>query len=428
MLEKNKFSNACLAIIATTLTISTSFSSDSLKAQTSPKTYYVDQSIGSDFNSGTSQTSPFKTIGKATRLVASGDTVFVKNGTYKENVTIKRSGTASRWISFRAYSGHQPYVIGTQDGSISVQGSYIRVVGFKVTSLYEGSAINVGRRNHHVEILRNVVHDAGCGGISAQETDYLRIEKNISYRNAHRSGYMCSGISIYQAVAYDNAPGFHNIIRGNISYENENKVTWYWNGKHFVTDGNGIIIDDFRQTQGNTGRPRYTPATLIENNIVFNNGGRGINIYQSDNVVVRNNTSFKNLRSTNLDGHLNGELTTFFSSNIRFYNNIAYASDPSKKTFVDDYSSNNKWENNLSYNGFPLLNDGHSDVVLHSSNRIGVDPLFINGSIDPTKFNFRLRPGSPAIDSGTGKSAAPHDFDGKKRPINGLYDIGAFEY
>ncbi|WP_414755192.1 choice-of-anchor Q domain-containing protein [Anabaena sp. CCY 9910] len=425
-MTKNPVRNICFVVV-TALTFTAVSSGEIGKAQISGKTYYVDQGTGSDYNSGTTQTSAFKTINKANQIVAAGDTVYVKNGTYQENITVKKSGTPDQWISLQAYPGQTPKVRGTQDGSISVEGSYVKVIGFDVTSSGEGSAINVGRGNHHVHIIRNIVHDSGCGGISAQETDYLTIEENISYRNAFRSGYMCSGISIYQAKAFDDAPGFHNIIRGNISYANENKVTLSWGGRSFVTDGNGIIIDDFRQTQSQRPRPRYTPWTLIENNIVFNNGGRGIHVYESDNVVVRNNTAFKNLRSGNLDGHLNGELTTYFSSNVHFHNNIAYSSSPNKKTFVDDYSSNNRWDNNLSYIGSTLVNDGHSDVKLGANNRINVNPLFINASTDPKLANFRLNLGSPAIDSGTTQSAASVDFDKNARPFGVGPDMGAFE-
>jgi hypothetical protein len=39
-----------------------------------------------------------------------------------------------------------------------------------------------------------------------------------------------------------------------------------------------------RQQQGGT-ITAYTGSTLIENNVCFNNGGRGIHIFRADNVV-----------------------------------------------------------------------------------------------------------------------------------------------
>jgi hypothetical protein len=43
-------------------------------------------------------------------------------------------------------------------------------------------------------------------------------------------------------------------------------------------------------------------------------------------------------------------------------------------------------------------------------------------------YNFRLKPGSPAIDRGYERFAAKVDRDGAVRPVNKKFDIGAFEY
>jgi parallel beta-helix repeat protein len=386
--------------------------------------YYVDASKGNDTNNGRSEKLAFKTITKANEQINAGDIVYVKNGIYSENITIKQSGIANSPISFQAFPGHKPFIKGTQDGTFKIEGNYIKIMGFEITSIADGSGIHVGSGNHHTQIFKNEIHDSGCGGVSGQETDYLHVESNIIYRNSFRSPFLCSGISIYQAVLFDSKPGFHNIIRGNTSFANENKRA---KEDGTVTDGNGIIIDDFRHTQGQKKLPKYTAATLVENNIVFDNGGRGIHIFQSDNVVVRNNTTFKNLKSSNLHGTTNGELSAFFSSNIRFYNNIAYAANSSKKTLVNDYSSDNSWDYNLSYNGTIFFGSGKSSGTLGKHNVINVSPLFINPSIAVGQANFRLQAKSPAINAGTSTNAAPTDFTGKPRPAGSKHDIGAYE-
>jgi parallel beta-helix repeat protein len=386
--------------------------------------YYVDTAKGNDANNGRSEKLAFKTINKANGQIIAGDTIYIKNGVYLENITIKQSGTANSQISFQAFPGHKPFIKGTQDGTFKIEGNYIKIMGFEITSTVDGSGIHVGSGNHHTQIFKNEIHDSGCGGVSGQETDYLHIEGNIIYRNSFRSPFLCSGISIYQAVPFDTKPGFHNIIRGNTSYANENKIA---KEDGTVTDGNGIIIDDFRHTQGQKKLPKYTAATLVENNIVFDNGGRGIHIFQSDNVVVRNNTAFKNLKSSNLHGTTNGELSAFFSSNIWFYNNIAYAANSSKKTLVNDYSSDNIWDYNLSYNGTIFFGSGKSSGTLGKHNLINVSPLFINPSIAANKANFRLQANSPAIKAGTSDNAAPIDFTRKTRPAGVKHDIGAYD-
>jgi parallel beta-helix repeat protein len=378
------------------------------------KTYYVDGIKGLDRNLGTSEKSPFKTIDRANKLVAAGDTVLVKNGTYNENLTIVASGTAKSWITFKAFPGHQPFVKGSS-GAFNVVSSYVKIIGFEIVSVAE-NGIAIGGGNHHVQILNNKVHDCGCNGIGGIKTDYLTIENNIVYRNTFTAPWMCSGISIYQAQDSDRQPGFHNIVRGNISYSNENRKV---NKDGKVTDGNGIIIDDLKHTQGNVKTPKYLSTTLVENNIVFDNGGRGINIFESERVTVRNNTSFKNSKSKTLYEGSDGEISSLNSDNNSFYNNIAYGSDRSKRTLVDSKSTGNKWDYNLSYNGRIAVDK----KVLGKHNLVDVDPLFINPSISIDKANFRLRPKSPAINSGTSISVASIDITGKKRTKK---DLGAY--
>ncbi len=349
--------------------------------------YYVDASIGSDTNIGTSETLAFKTIQSAAKKAIAGDIVYVKNGTYTEDVKITSSGDPNNYITYQAFPGHKPVVKG-EFHAFDITANYIKIIGFDVTAkIYE--AIKAGSfetANHHIQILNNVAHDSGGSGISGIRTDFLTIEGNTTFRNAFTSPFQASGISIYQAQAFNDEPGFHNIIRGNISYANENKVPV---SDGTVTDGNGIIIDDFRQTQNGSTVPKYTAQTLIEDNIVFDNGGRGINIFQSDNVVVRNNTSINNLKSSNLQGTLNGELTTFFSSNISFANNTVYAQDNSKKAFTDAYSTGNTWDYNVAYGGTDFVGKDNSNAVLKDNNFITADPLFItagNGyATDPSK-------------------------------------------
>ena len=109
---------------------------------------------------------------------------------------------------------------------------------------------------------------------------------------------MGSGISIYEARAVsDGAAGFHNVVRNNVSYAN--LITLSCNKCH--TDGNGIIMDDFQNTQTSTSwkNRTYPYASLVENNLVFGNGGKGIQVFVSDNITLRHNTAYYNNQDTN---------------------------------------------------------------------------------------------------------------------------------
>jgi len=72
----------------------------------SAATYYV-RTNGNDANAGTSDTAggAWLTVGKAASTVAAGDTVYIRAGTYSEEVVLTTSGTAAnpiRWIGERS--------------------------------------------------------------------------------------------------------------------------------------------------------------------------------------------------------------------------------------------------------------------------------------------------------------------------------------
>jgi parallel beta-helix repeat protein len=387
----------------------------------SGKQIYVDAAKGNNANSG-SQQSPLKTIGAATGRLSPGTTVYVNGGTYNESVGIGASGNASAWITFQATPGQNP-VINAKGSGFRITGNYIKIIGFNITATENGVE---GNNSHHLQIMNNVVHDCGCTGIGGVRTDYMNIENNITYRNSFTSPWQCSGISIYQAVDSDNNSGFHNTLRGNISYANENKVKP--NGGGDITDGNGIILDDFRNTQKiiSGSKVPYRAATLVENNIVFGNGGRGVHVFESDNITVRNNTSYKNLKTPGL-GRGNGEINVARSKNSFIYNNIAYAADPSFIAFNDVYTSGDRWDHNLAFGGIVSVGKNNSNAVFGTSNIVGKDPRFTSPDSGANASNFTLANGSPAIDAGSTPQGAPTDISNKKRPLGAQSDIGAHE-
>ena len=71
-------------------------------------TYYVDEGNPAARDTGPGSAAlPWKTIGRATSIVRPGDTVFIKQGVYRETVILSRSGTAANPIMFAAYPGHE---------------------------------------------------------------------------------------------------------------------------------------------------------------------------------------------------------------------------------------------------------------------------------------------------------------------------------
>lgn len=74
--------------------------------------YYVSTNSGSDTNPGTSETSAFRTIQRATKAALSGDTIYVKYGIYRERVVPQTSNVSYIGIS-DPVTGLKPVIRGS---------------------------------------------------------------------------------------------------------------------------------------------------------------------------------------------------------------------------------------------------------------------------------------------------------------------------
>lgn len=426
-------------------------------------TYYVSSSLGNDSNDGRSESSPFKTVHTATsnKAYKGGDVIVVMPGTYRESIVLTKSGTPSGYTTLMAMPGRtRPSILSNptihsagwgapQNGeTISIRANYVRVSGFDVTWQYDtktpaiyGSAIGVCCSNqnlngpagpvvHHVFIDRNIAHDSPSGGISANFSDYVTIFGNIVYGNSNQAPNQTSGISIYAARDLDHLPGFHTTIANNISYNNRNLVRPNYtvpNGTvvtgNCATDGNGIIIDSNRGQQ--TDGVPYQSASLIFGNLTYNNGGRGIHIYESDNITIINNTSYHNISDPLLcDPSHQGEISVIQANNVSLFNNIAVSAGVAR-ALVDENTSGSVWKHNLSFgstSGF----DHSTNLVFDQSNLVGADPMFVAPSINPSAANFSLRPGSLATRKGASFSTSQADLSGNVSPANSPVNLGAY--
>ena len=169
------------------------------------------------------------------------------------------------------------------------------------------------------------------------------------------------------------------------------------------TDGNGIIIDDCRNSQ--TGHaPPYTGPGHVAYNLVHGNGGKGIQVCWSDNFVVDHNTAYDNNQDVGNVSNWRGEINSASSSNTTFANNVAYAVPVAGDVRVNDTAylsepSSNfglQFTTNLSFNGTPgakSLSPSMLKMALPLSNMLGVNPLFV--STDPSSINLALKTTSP---------------------------------
>ncbi|MFK7847567.1 MAG: right-handed parallel beta-helix repeat-containing protein, partial [Rhodothermales bacterium] len=400
-------------------------------------TYYVSPQ-GKDSNTGT-QAQPWKTMLHAVTQVAAGDLVLVADGIYEGPVIITRSGTPGAYITFKSINKWGAKIevlngVGNEDG-IKAAGNYLTIDGFEMYDVapgvgHLGNGITV-YNNHHVNIKNNRVHNFGGSGIQAAHFDHVLIENNVVFNNANFNPNQSSGISLYQARAVDSAPGYHAIVRNNRSYGNMNVVT---TNTGITRDGNGILIDDFWNSTGDELNVIFPHRTLIENNLCYDNGGKGIQVFKSNHVDIFNNTAYHNNHDTQNTGTWRAELSLAYGDDTVWRNNIGVSNPGAgilswNRGILIARGGVTEWENNLTYNGsageITINIDGGSvtETYMRNNNQLGVNPLFQNAGNQ----NFSLTVGSPAVNAGSDDIVTFLDINYLIRPQDAV-DIGAFEF
>jgi hypothetical protein len=249
--------------------------------------------------------------------------------------------------------------------------------------------------------------------------------------------------------ASDTLPGFHIVIRNNFSYSNiESDIP-----ANLQTDGEGIIVDSFDYADTTYGTTPYAQDTLIENNLIWGNGGRGIEAagaQPTSHVTIRNNTLVgDNVQQQQYGG---SEIVSWGNDN-HVTNNIVVlganaqnGTDANQTTVVIadrcgtssggvDVTPGTTWANNVVAtlkSGAPLSSSNcittpsNYSTIPTGSNLMGVDPMLAaETSMSPTAQDFTISASSPASHAGTNTDYAPFDYAYVTRP--NPPSIGAFE-
>lgn len=129
------------------------------------KRYYVSTS-GKDSWKGTKK-KPYRTISKAVKVLKPGDILYIRGGTYKEEVVIPDTvkGTKKGYITLRNYKDEKVVLDGAKKKSpvmLSVNGaSYLRIQGLEIKNAKgkDACGIYVEPGTHHLIIRNNKIHD-----------------------------------------------------------------------------------------------------------------------------------------------------------------------------------------------------------------------------------------------------------------------------
>lgn len=397
--------------------------------------YFVSIS-GNDSNSGTKE-SPWKTIQHASVSVTAGSIVYVRSGTYREHVTIKRSGTPKKKITFKAIPRRSVNMNGFE-----INGSYVRIEGFNIES---NEKFNIGvniKGGNYVEVVDNYISECKIGIFSRSRnsiSSHLYITNNKMYR--------CNmGIWLF---ANDSLIENNEVERLVQSYGKDADYARFFGNKNVWRDN--LFHGTFKNEIGNSHTDCfqfydehrvYTHNTIIENNKCLGYFAQGMMLesdtypdktYLSD-LIVRNNIFAHGQAWAIAAGKAVGWPNTIVVNNVFAYidimgvgirgykakggvvkNNIFYYCGNQPTAYFSSHGAEINGGHNIIFNSG--RSPGFKDLV-------NVDPKFV----DPENNNFRLQPGSPAIDAGENLPEVITDIEGKSRPVGKAYDIGPYEY
>ncbi|GAK57784.1 hypothetical protein U27_04751 [Candidatus Vecturithrix granuli] len=414
-------------------------------------TYYVAPG-GNNSNPGT-LAKPWRTITKAAQTLVAGDTVYIRAGTYSEQVTPQNSGRSGQYIVYAAYPGETVTIDGSgitlPDDLYGVfhiaNKSYLKVSGLRVINagFYNDNAGIMVRNSDYITIEKNYTSHTWSSGIGVWESTNIVIDGNEV--NQAGSGGWQECISIAQTGFFEvkNNHVHHGYKEGICAKQGAHDGKIYRNHVHDVTrvgiyvdahDQHTYHLDLYQNRVHDTGNNGFALASeqggLLENiriynNLAYQNYYSGICLSHEPselpqpvkNVTMINNTCYQNGNpEPGWGGGISLENTDVAHvENIVIRNNIC--SENAQFQIQHEYPESVTSDHNLVWGveGY-AENDGTAVVE--------ADPLFIN----PTDADFYLQSTSPAINQGAATDAPTVDFDGQARPQAGAYDIGAYEF
>lgn len=403
--------------------------------------YFV-ATTGSDTAAGTSA-APFRTIQRAANLVVAGDTVTVRAGNYAGFVlgfNNPQNGTASAPITFKADAGATitSRNTTTADGIDIERSNYIIIDGFKITN--DGSMTRSAIRSSGGgigDVIRNNTVQMNAGdnyGI------YTAFSQNLLVENNNVSG-------TNNAAMYIANSAVNPTVRGNVVH-NTGAIGIHFNGDA-GQGGTGIVtgalienntVYETGVTSGGAGiNMDGIQSSRIQNNLLYNNHGKGMSLYTVDasagstNNIIVNNTVIQASNAADYALVIKDGATgnTVYNNVLFSLSSVSGAFRISADSLSGTYSDYNIVTNRMS-------NDNGSSfkTLAQWQSATGLDAHSISSTpaavfVNQPGNDYHLSASSPAIDFGTNlaspKQAPTTDISGTARPSGAKYDAGAYE-
>jgi Right handed beta helix region len=320
-----------------TRTLVTAFCVGSLlSAQAFASTFYVDDLVGSDANSGLSPSQAWKSLGKVNATVrGTGDDVLLRSGRtfHNQSLSIKWAGTENDWINVGCYkldtsgtgvecnaADPKPEINGTLEPQCAPSNTCLRNRSGAVPSNEYGALVVV--RANYVAIKNLSLRDSAGKAVdfesnASQPRHHFILENIVA---THMSTDILAIGSHYQHGIVRNVTGSEYGLGELYGYPEYSGGGW----------PGGIMVYDSPNAM-----------ILMENNLVHNGFGEGFNCLRSSHVVMRGN------RAGNV--HSNPYYLDHCSNSV-VENNIAWG------------DLGGKWGANRAFAGVNIHNEDYGNV------------------------------------------------------------------
>jgi PKD repeat protein len=415
-------------------------------------TYYVSPT-GSDSNPGT-LASPWKTLAKAVSSVSSGDTVYLRAGTWNEGLKISSKSYTSR-TTFARYPSdpagsailngtgiqNAPY----EDGVIYIYHSNnVCINGLKVINGYKtGIAIigSLGSSAQYIEVLNCITDTTVRSGIATWFAQNCTIRSNTIYNSNMPAG--SDEILSICSSSRDIDVSYNTLYAGNRTFgatggeglNIKDGCSYIYVHHNYVDMARPDGKESDRYAMGVDGWTHETHHIYFYNNIIKNGcwglqynseeGGYTHHIYGWNNIITH--IGYGNRGYGGGIGMPNYGNTPGKCDYCYWWNNTVYDCYYGAYFTKTNIGAPIEARNNIFANcgqAVVIRSGVPTQYITLDHNITSGDPRFVNASGG----NFHLQSDSPAINAGIAVSEVTDDFDGNSRPQGGLYDIGAYEY